>query len=209
MRSLFLHFGFSLPTYPSLYYSLSPSPPSPHSKNHFMCILGWLFASFRTFVCQLFFHFLASFLIIRMSSSIVCSRYSEPVIFQFWNLSGISRMWDILYSKASHILHISSVVRTLNSIIPRRACKSRWDGRGSESNSLQKIVPTYLIPQRGAPLQKLINSRSAGQEFSRLLWIPKVLFCVHKSSPLDHILSKFSFNIILVSTFRSSRRSFP
>jgi hypothetical protein len=66
------------------------------------------------------------------------------------------------------------------------------------------------------------NSYPASQEILRLLWNLKVHYCVHKSLPLVPILGqrnpvhtfppyfpKIHFNIIFLSTFRSSTWSLP
>jgi len=67
-----------------------------------------------------------------------------------------------------------------------------------------------------------VNTHSASQEIPRLLWNPKVHYCVHKSPPLDTVLSQMHSvhtlspyfpeihsNFIFSSTPRSLKLSLP
>jgi hypothetical protein len=49
-----------------------------------------------------------------------------------------------------------------------------------------------------------VNSHSASQEIPHLLWNLKVHHCVHKSLPLDPILSKINLVDIVASYIRSN-----
>ena len=64
IRSLFLNLlpHSLLGLLSSLHYIYIP--PSSHSKNHFFVLFTLTFCFSQTFVCQLFFHFLATFLIL-------------------------------------------------------------------------------------------------------------------------------------------------
>jgi len=83
IRSLFL-------TPPSPILSILPCYPHtlfPHIPKTILCAFALSFCLTSDFcVCQLFFRFLASFLIIRILWRTVCSRYSEPVTFRLRNL---------------------------------------------------------------------------------------------------------------------------